>query len=213
MSIILIFRKIFLYFFLTSGYQKNKILFMVPSIKGNIYNLTKEYLIQRFGVEALEKIKPHLTVEDYALISRPFIAGIWESEITYNNFLAAADKTFGKGDFHLCYDIGYNSALQGIPKIYKIFIRFGDPAFVIKRASNFWSQVHNHGRFNAKLITDHAAVATIYDYQCPNKTFCYSLMGYMVGVLELSGAKNVQIKESQCCLEDASCCEFIAQWN
>lgn len=186
---------------------------MIPSIKGNIYNLTKEYLVQRFGADALEKIRPQLKPEDYALISKQLIAGLWESEITYNNFLTAADKTFGKGDFLLCYDIGHNSALQGIPKIYKIFIRFGDPAFVIKRASNFWSQVHSHGRLEANIMSEHTAIAIVHDYQEPNKSFCYSLMGYIVGVLELSGAKNVQIKETKCRLEGASCCEFLAHWD
>lgn len=186
---------------------------MIPSIKGNIYNLTKDYLIRRFGADALEKTRPHLTPEDYAVIKRPLIAGLWEPEIVYNNFLAAADKTFGKGDYALCHDIGHNSAIQGIPKIYKVFIRFGDPGFVIKRAANFWSQVHNHGRLKAELITEHTAIAAIYDYQSPHKAFCYSLMGYIVGVLELSGAKGVQIKETKCSKDGATHCEFEAHWD
>lgn len=186
---------------------------MVPSIKGNLFILTKTYLSQRFGPEAIGKILPLLNESDRAILIKPSISGLWESELTYNSFLTAADKTFGKGDYALCHEIGYSNAKNGVPKLYQIFIRFGDPAFVIKRAASFWSQVHSHGSLEIMNISPKNVIGIIRRYEVPSKAFCYSFMGYITGVLELSGAKNVVTQEKQCILSGSPHCKYEAHWE
>lgn len=186
---------------------------MEPSIKGQNISLAKEYLEKTYGPDAVNKVLAVLSVDDRAILSKRIYTGFWEPEKSFVHLLDAADKVLGKGDYGVCFQCGHYSARQAIPKFFKIFIRFGDPLFVIKRGAAMWGQEHNHGRFEVSAQSDHSAVFRLHEYKTPSPAFCAGLRGYCVAVLEMCGAKNVSIVEKQCTCNGASYCEFEAAWE
>lgn len=186
---------------------------MVPSIRGQNIIHAKEYLIDRFGPGSIARIMEVLDEEDRAVIGRKTIPVAWEPEKSYISLLAKADQLYGRGDFNICLDIGYYTAQKAVPKFFKIFIRLGDPLFVIKRASIFWSQVHNHGKLEVIETGKNIAMARLSGYLTPSKVNCFGTKGYIYAVFELSGAKNIVVTEKRCVNEGASYCEIEVRWE
>lgn len=184
-----------------------------PSIKGQSFNILKKFVAERCGDQALVKVFQHLEAGDRELISTVILDISWQPEQSFLNFLNTVDKVLGRGDYALCRKIGIYSAKESVSKFYKIFIRFGDPGFVIEHAGNFWSQIHNHGRLEVRKSSPVSALATVYDFKIPHKAFCHYLEGYFQGVLEMSGAKNILITEIKCVCDGDDCCEFAGEWR
>jgi hypothetical protein len=98
-------------------------------VKAGDIKATLNYLIEKFGPDAPQKVIEQLSPEDRTLLSKPILASSWLLEKTYHDLLFHADRIFGKGDYSLCYDVGTHSARFNVPKLYSVFIRLGNPAF------------------------------------------------------------------------------------
>ncbi|MGD0169676.1 MAG: 4-vinyl reductase, partial [Smithella sp.] len=166
--------------------------------------------------DAPDKVIAQLSPEDQKLVTRTSYDGAWLPERVYADLSYATDKVFGRGDYSLCFDIGKYNALNCVPKLYSLFIRMGSPAFVLKSASTFWRQTHSSGSLVIHEVTSNTAIIHLNDYYRGNHinpSFCHGLRGYMSGVLELSGAKDVRMEETQCGATGASHCVFKCVWK
>ena len=187
---------------------------MKPSIRGNLIIFAKEYLTTTFSPYAVDRIIWHMhDEEDIDILSKPILETVWQPQKTFVNFLATAERVYGEGDYELCRKIGLYLAKESIPKFYKIFIRFGNPHFVIRNASKFWQQVNNCGRFEVTLTSPKSCTACLSDFAFPHKAFCFTLVGYCQSTLEISGARNVSFNKTKCVTEGSSVCETIYTWE
>ena len=186
---------------------------MEGHVKGNQINFTKKYLMEEFGTDALNQVIKHLGEKTKATIIKPTLDIIWEPEEAYVDLLAAIEKTFGKGDYELCRRIGLYIAEESIPKFYKPFIRLGNVSFVISNAPRFWRQIHDNGNLEISISSKHSATGRLINKAYPSKAFCFSLMGYIEGVLQMCGAKNISVKKIKCVTDGEEFCEFTTAWE
>jgi len=182
-------------------------------IKGVIPNLGKEYIIKTFGSEGFNEVLQAMQEQDREIISQIILSISWQPEKSFMNFLKAVTKTLGKNNLEICRNVGYYAAQEGIPKLYRIFISFGNPGFVIENCSRFWKHIHSFGSFEATLTNETSAVAKLYTYKDLPKVHCYYMLGYIQATLELSGAKNVSVHEAKCTSRNSEYCEFFAKWE
>jgi len=186
------------------------------SIKGSNFRSLLKYVAEMHGADAPDKVIAQLSQADQRLFDNVIYDGAWLPERVYADLSYATDKVFGRGDYSLCFDIGKYNALNCVPKLYSLFIRMGSPAFVLKSASNFWRQTHSSGSLVIHEVTPNSAIIHLNDYyggNYNNPSFCHGLRGYMSGVLELSGAKDVRMEEVQCGAMGASHCIFKCVWK
>ena len=186
---------------------------MVPSIKGNQVILAKKYFTQRFGVEAVKNVIAGMSEVNRPVLEKTLMSGAWESEEAYGEFIGRADALLGSGNYEAARACGYYMAKEGAPITYKIFFRVGDPAFVIERAGRFWHQVHNNGELTITKTGKTSVIGRLTGKAFPSKAFCASLAGYFHGILELCGAKDIRVQETQCCATGAKTCEFDTSWK
>jgi len=180
-------------------------------IKGVEIKNALKYLTDKFGPDALQKITEQLEPDDKAVFSKPILTSTWVPEKTYNNLLASADKIFGKGDYAMCFDIGRHNASEEI-KLYSVFIRMGNPGFLLTIAASFWNQIHNSGNLIVVEKTPKSVIAHLKDFYEPssrgNPAGCYATRGYFHEIFERTGAKNVRVDEAQCAALGAPYCVF-----
>ena len=181
--------------------------------KGSLFNITKEFLYENFGPDAVKKVTDQMSAKDKKIISQQIFSMSWYPEETYVNFLIALDKVFGKRNYNLCNDVGRYTATKAIQKFYKIFSRSEDPSFVTMNGGVFWSKVHNNGRLEPAITDKNSATIRIVDKASPHRAFCHSVLGYWQGLLESGGAKEVSIHESKCVCRKADFCEFVGTWK
>ena len=186
---------------------------MEAQIKGQSILAVKAYIEEKFGVDALARIINVMPLDDKQTLLKKILPGSWQPEKVFARFLETAELLYGDKSYKMSKDIGLFSAQLNISRFYKIFIHFGDPAFVIPRASRFWSQIHNVGEMTGEKTSDKSGVARVKGHVFSTKAFCAYLAGYMTAILQMSGAKNISMQETQCVLSGGDCCEFTAAWE
>ncbi len=182
-------------------------------IKGHNCIVVKKFIEQSFGQDGLAKVFARTGKETREALERTILSSSWQQEKYFLELLRATQELFGNDTPDLVFKIGRYCAHNSIATIYKIFLRFGNPGFIIARAGRVWTQIHNHGHLDVVQNNDTSSVGRLYDYKTPDKLFCQYLLGYLSSALELSGAKNISLKETACVNQGAAYCEYTATWT
>jgi len=185
---------------------------MEQSIKGQSCLTARKFITERFGADGFNDLLSALDDGLSAFFSGKIMPSLWCPEKNFVAFLVAAEKKFDPSMQELLFEMGRYSATKSISTVYRIFLRLGDPAFIIARAGRVWSQLHNHARLEVLDAGDKRAKARLYGYTPAHKAFCRYLSGYFTGVLELSGARDISVTEAACVCDGAGYCEFQAVW-
>ena len=185
---------------------------------GNVRGLSLtgaiKYIRQNFGENGLNRIMEELEANDTEIIMREKIKSMsWYSKKAFNNLIKATDKIYGKGDYEICRKMGRFIAEETFSGLYKVFLEFGNPHVVISRASLAWRTLNDTGDLEVEKLSDKYLRGKIKGLYEPNKVFCFNLAGYFERVLEMSGAKNVKVKEIKCHCEGNEYCEYEIGWE
>ncbi|MFH1784108.1 MAG: hypothetical protein ABH868_04350 [bacterium] len=185
----------------------------MSNIKGHLFIEVLNYLTQHYGGDGVQKVLDSLDDEDKTVLSKKIITLSWLSAKTFNNLLEQAVMVLAGGDYYLAHELGRYQAEKGISAFYQVFIKMGNPSFVIKRASQLWKTLHDEGELEVQMTGEKSATVKILGYKDASKAQCRSFMGYCEKVLEMSGAKKAEIFETKCATKGAMCCEFVGNWE
>ncbi len=184
-----------------------------PSVKGISLNLTREYLIKTYGKEAFDKMLEHMEPRDKQILSGLILVANWYPEKTNVCLLETAERVLAKGDRALYQQVGYYHATTSIPNIYKMFIRFGSPVFMIKKAPMIYRLLHNTGRLEIHSVSQKSVTGRLYDHPLRSRALCGVVAGFTKGALEMSGAKNVACQMTKCLVDADEFCEAVLTWT
>jgi len=185
----------------------------IGNIKGSSVNLTKQFLTENFGPEAVKKIVAEMKTPNKEIFLRTIFPMEWLPEIEMIHFLIQANKIFSKKDYDLSRQIGYYIAKKGIPIFYTVFIRNKDLNDVLKSAPRFWRQIHDNGHLEVVNAGPKSATVRIINKVFPHKAFCETMIGYFQAISEMIGLRGVSIKEIQCAAEGGRFCEYAINWK
>ncbi len=184
------------------------------NVRGLSLTAAIKYIRQNFGEDGLNRIIEQLEANDTEIIIKNKIKPMsWYSKKVFNNLIETADKIYGKGDYEICQKIGRWTAEETFSGLYKVFVEFGNPHSVIRRASLAWRTLNDTGDLEIEKVSDKYVKGKIREFAEPNKSFCYNLAGYFERVMEMSGAKNVDVREIKCCCDGDDCCEYEIEWE
>jgi len=103
------------------------------------------------------------------------------------------DRLFGAGDGKLNVEMARFSAIRNTPTVYHMFIRLGSVSWVLNRSSRLWLENFSGGSFEARTDkSERMAEGEIIDFPYPHIAHTYSVLGFAIGAIEMSGAKNVR---------------------
>lgn len=183
------------------------------NIRGISFKAIRRYVKETYGEEGLNKVLVNLPDEDKKVMSGKFDPMKWYPGKAIVRFMAVADKICGKGDYQLCYMTGRAAAEYAFGGIYKMFLELGKPQTVIRRGPLAWRLIDSTGDLELETLDNNSVKAKLVGFEDHHKAHCWHLVGYFQRVIELSGAKNVHVKELKCRSEGADYCEFEARWE
>lgn len=172
-----------------------------------------KYVRDNYGEGGWTKITDSLDDEDRNIIRGNINPMTWYPLKVFTNFIETTDKIFGKGNYEVCLNIGRFNAQDTFTGLYKVFLELGNPHFVIRRGHIAWRTIVDTGELEVEQAGDKYVKAKIINFSEPHKAFCWKVAGYFDKVLEMSGARNVQVKETKCALEGSDFCEYEIQWE
>lgn len=184
------------------------------NVRGLSLTAAIKYIRQNFGEEGLTKIMEQLDNDGKEIIMENKLKPMdWYPQKFFNKLINITDNNYGKGDYDIYRKIGRFTAEETFSGLYKVFLEIGNPHFVIRKASSAWRTLNDTGELEIEKITDKYVKGKITGFQDPDKGFCRNLAGYFGKVLEMSGARNVEVVEIKCRCEGDDCCEYEIRWE
>jgi uncharacterized protein (TIGR02265 family) len=123
-------------------------------------------------------------------------ANDWIAHDVEAKIITAAAKVLFPHEDHPLRALGHHLAKITFTGIYKAFIGLAKISFMVKRAPLMWRTLNDKGELVVVLLEANRATLQIQN----NPEFSLSELqfdcGYIIAILELTGAKNVRISEN-----------------
>jgi hypothetical protein len=185
----------------------------VSHAKGSAIASRIRYVREHFGEEGYRKLVEQLSPEDRARVGARILQHEWVPFDLFINTNVAIDRIFGKGDLHLCYEMGRYSAETNLPTLYRLFYRLGTPMFIFRKAAQIWNVHYDSGQI--RPVDEGGGRIRIFmeSVARPHRAHCLSVLGWAAKSIELSGGTVTEAKEHACRTDGAVACELALQFN
>lgn len=162
-------------------------------VRGSALWARKEWVRHEHGEAGLERLLAHLSPAGRNLIHAEVERSEWYNFPLFLDWCVAVDKEFGDGDCKLNIEMARWSAHKNTPALYSVFVRLGSVDWILNKATKLWGEHFNAGSLEVTHEKGvNVADARLVDWPFPHLAHGYSVLGFAMGCIELSGAKNVR---------------------
>lgn len=165
------------------------------------------------GAEGSRRFLEALSPATRDALERHVLPHGWAPMEHFIELNVVADRLFGKGDLALCRELGAWAAQENLPKLFKLFYRFGSPTFIFDRASKLWSAHYDSGALTLEEPSDHGGRLVLSDFATPHRAHCFSVLGWARKSVELAGATVTYAEEERCRTLGHKACELALRWE
>ncbi|WP_370459084.1 TIGR02265 family protein [Aggregicoccus sp. 17bor-14] len=110
-------------------------------------------------------------------------------------------------------DMGRASAEDNLKGAHHVFLRPGDPHFLLSQAAQIYRFYYAVGHRTYEKTGPQTAVIRTFDAETVTEADCLTIIGWHEKAVEMSGGKNVQITHGKCRASDAPHCEYHISWQ
>ena len=110
------------------------------------------------------------------------------------------------------WQTGEFSAEYGLKGIYKIFIKIGSAAFLIKKASTILPTYYKPSKMEVLDLQEYSTKIKMFDLSIKDAIIEYRVAGWMKKALEISGCQNIKIEMTKSIVTSDSS-EFLVTWQ
>jgi hypothetical protein len=181
--------------------------------KGTALKATVKYVQEKLDKAARESFIAGLPEGLAGYFRKPAFATEWYPADDMADLMVRLARHTGRPEREVAWEIGRHSSDEGLNTVYKIFIRLGNPEFIIRKAAYVWNTYYSEGVFEVELTPPRRAVLTLKGCRMPHETLCMRVAGWMQRTLEHSGGKNVRVDHAACTLQGRDVEEFIVSWE
>lgn len=183
-------------------------------IRGSALWARREWLLEHHGEDGLEKLIGTMSAAGRHLLRSDIDPKSWHNYPLFIEVAIKVDEMFGDGDGKLNIEIGRASAHRNTKTLFKAFIRIGSVNWVLNQASKFWSEHFSEGGFEVSTDrSSHVAVGEVIDFPHPHLCHTYSVLGFAIGCIEMSGESNVRGEVVSCRSMGADKTVIRARWG
>lgn len=182
-------------------------------IKGAVIIDTINAVKTRSGEQVFNNILSQLDEQTKLIFSNALLATNWYSFDGFIKFLELDIKFTANGNKKELQKRSEALIEKQLTGIYKIFVKFGSPEFVLTRMSSLHQRYFNGVNIEVTMEGSIKAIIKYIGFSKQHKLFEYSLLGFYKKAMEISGAKNVQIKYLTSMEEDKGFCDLEITWT
>jgi hypothetical protein len=141
------------------------------------------------------------------------LAGSWYPFAYFAELLDTAASLFGGDADAFAQREGGSCADYDLRGVYRAFVRFTSPAFVIERSGKVWRQYYDSGDL---VVLEKGATKMQFElrsFGSPHRGHCGTVLGWAHRAAELSGAKAVRSGHPTCRARGDRRCLFDIAWS
>ncbi len=179
-------------------------------VRGRLVMNAVDYVVQRFGREAHERVVAALPQDHWGPFVGPLHETSWEPAADVVAYLETARRLLAHGEAGFFREAGRHAGrvereIQGYAPMVK------DPVTAMRLAPKVWSSFYDEGRAEVTEVGPHEALVRILDFAI-SPVFCERTCGAweaLASTPELRAA----VSETQCVHKGAPGCEFRVVWT
>ena len=181
-------------------------------IKGSILESRLQFVKERFGEQAVERVISALSDSDQATLRKPLNSAGWYHFQTCQNLDDAIVRVIGKGDARLFEAMGAASAQLNLSGTQKFYLDLGNPQGFMLRAPLIYHVYYDKGWRDYRATGPNAGVMSTYEAETYSTTDCMTVMGWYKQALRMCGATDVEIIEETCRARGGDYCRYLLSW-
>lgn len=180
-------------------------------IKGASVKAAPEFVRRYFGLRYDEWLAS-LSQLSREIVEQVFVSNwypLYESVIEPTKKIC--DLFYG-GAEEGAWEVGRASADHALRGVYKVFVRFGSPGFIISRASKVFTNMLRPGEMK---VVESAPKRAVLHMQIPESDWLLEIRmaGWMQQALIISGCTKPEVEITQSLAKGDPITEFVATWH
>jgi len=182
-------------------------------IKGSAIKETINQIKARSGEDALQKIFGLLDEETLTICRGDIYSSSWYPLDIFTRFLEIEIKVLADGREEMVTrgsEVVIEKQLRGI---YKAFVKFGSPEFVIKRIAAVHATYFQGVPIDVQLVGQGKAVVRYTGFGKQHRIMGFAIIGFFKKALEISGAKDVVLRFTVPIEEGKEFAELSIAWG
>jgi len=183
-------------------------------VKGTAIAAIPGFIVKKFGKKGLDRWLAAINEKARKGYESHILVGNWYpiKEFMLEPTQKMCDL-FYQGDVRGAREGGRYSAELALKGIYRIFVKFGSPEFLIRRASNAFTSYYQPSEIEVVSQEDKKAILHIIKFPEASSLVENRIAGWIEGALEISGCKNVKVLITQSLAKGAPYTEIVASWS
>jgi hypothetical protein len=162
-------------------------------VRGSGLWARREWLREHHGDDGAQRLLAELSPAGRLLWRDELDPSGWYNVPLFLEIIVALDRVFGAGDGKLSIELARDSAHRNTKTLYKAFIRLGSVGWVLGRAAKLWSEHFTEGSLVVRTEKDaRMAEGEVVDFPIAHLHHTYTVLGFAIGCIEMSGEKNVR---------------------
>jgi hypothetical protein len=184
----------------------------MAQIKGTNLAHTRAFIVKAFGEQGLAKLRESLGPETQAAFDS-FVATNWYPASVFVELVNAIDPALGSGDGAVLDRAGAYGAEYDLTRIHRLLFRFANPGFVLEKSMDIWDRFFDTGEWKISRATPTSAEGELRNFGIVDKALCAYLCAYLRRLFELVGAKQVEVRHTECRARGGKVCRFVGTWT
>jgi hypothetical protein len=181
--------------------------------KGVNFLYSKRFIVSEYGTEKWDLVFKTLPKDSQDVWASGILVSNSYPFAAFKEMMNALTKQLGSPKRDQLARIYEYIADQSLNKIYKIFFRFANPSFVIKNYPKLWANFFNTGRVEVPVAEKGHAVLKFILPEIFLDWLPPACMGYSKKAVEMSGGKDLSMKEVSTKRLDEDSWEIIFELN
>jgi hypothetical protein len=182
-------------------------------VKGSAIASLPKFVDSKFGPDGLKRWKDSLSEEARGFYSEAILVSRWYpiKEAFIEPTRKCCELFYG-GSLKGAWEMGRFSADIGLKGVYRLFIKFGSPGFIISRANTILTSYYEPS--DGKVVESEKNRAILRLTQLPDKSDIFEnrLCGWIERALELSGCRGVKLQITKSFAKGDDYSEFLVTW-
>lgn len=166
-------------------------------IKATAVLPTMEFVMFTLGKDVYRHVLERLTERQQTIFRKRMNPDTWLKLPDFIAFTRAVLMEVYHGDISKAEELGRASAEYGMSSFLKIFLRFGNVGFFVRKATSVFATYYQPARMVLRENLENRASVQVIGLYDEDNIMKHRICGFIRNLVEKSGCKNVQIRFEQ----------------
>ena len=186
----------------------------VARIKGSVLITRLNLLRKHGGADRLQQVLQRLTAADRKVLDGVILPISWYPlELNLRLDAAMADVLSPSDRTRAFIDMGRASAEENLLGPHHVFIRKGDPHFLLSHAPEIYRLYYAVGTRSYEKTAERRGVLRTVGAENVTTEDCLTIIGWYQRAIEMSGGRNARVDHVKCRARGHGHCEYHCSWE